>query len=264
MAEATAQLAVERTVMPPLHRQVRWWILGLLFFVTVINFVDRLTLSFVAPILRDTFKGTAQRALGPVPPGLLGRDPSQPAYSYDLKKAEAFLRKAHGGKVWEKGFRFTLTYNTGGETREAAAQILKKNIERLNPKFRIDLRGVDWASYLDKAQRHLMPLFGRGWLADYPDAHNFIYAFYHGQGRYASAQGFSDPALDAMIGAAVAESSPSKRAALYKKILARGYDDCPTIFTVHPAGVYAMREWVKGFTDNAVNMGIYYYPIEKK
>lgn len=42
--------------MPPIYRQVRWWILALLFFVTVINFVDRLTLSFVAPTLRDSFQ----------------------------------------------------------------------------------------------------------------------------------------------------------------------------------------------------------------
>jgi ACS family hexuronate transporter-like MFS transporter len=42
--------------MPPLWRQVRWWILGLLFFATVINFVDRQVLSIVAPILRETFR----------------------------------------------------------------------------------------------------------------------------------------------------------------------------------------------------------------
>lgn len=36
-------------------RQMRWWILSLLFLVTVINFVDRLTLAYVAPILKDTF-----------------------------------------------------------------------------------------------------------------------------------------------------------------------------------------------------------------
>lgn len=41
--------------MPPLLRQVRWWILGLLFLITVINFVDRQSLSVVAPILRDKF-----------------------------------------------------------------------------------------------------------------------------------------------------------------------------------------------------------------
>jgi ACS family hexuronate transporter-like MFS transporter len=32
---------------------MRWWILALLFVVTIVNFVDRQTLSIVAPILRD-------------------------------------------------------------------------------------------------------------------------------------------------------------------------------------------------------------------
>ncbi len=42
--------------MPPVHRQVRWIILALLFIVTVINFVDRQALSVLAPIIRDTFQ----------------------------------------------------------------------------------------------------------------------------------------------------------------------------------------------------------------
>jgi ACS family hexuronate transporter-like MFS transporter len=40
----------------PLRRQVRWWILGLLFCVTVINFIDRQTLSVTAPKLREIFR----------------------------------------------------------------------------------------------------------------------------------------------------------------------------------------------------------------
>jgi ACS family hexuronate transporter-like MFS transporter len=40
--------------MPSPIRQVRWWILALLFLVTVINFVDRQSLSIVAPVLRDS------------------------------------------------------------------------------------------------------------------------------------------------------------------------------------------------------------------
>ncbi|MBI3288948.1 MAG: ABC transporter substrate-binding protein, partial [Elusimicrobia bacterium] len=184
-------------------------------------------------ILRDTFKGTAARALGPIPPNVFGYDASQPRYVYDLKKAEAHLRKAWGGQVWDKGFRFTLTYNTGSENREAAAQILKKNIERLNSKFRVDLRGVDWASFLEKTQRRLMPLFARGWFADYPDAHNFIYAFYHSQGRYPSAQGYANPELDDLIGRAAGEPNAVVRAALYKTILAKGYEDAPAIFATY-------------------------------
>jgi ACS family hexuronate transporter-like MFS transporter len=41
--------------LPPWLQQKRWWMLGLLFLVTVINFVDRQTLSVLAPIIRDTF-----------------------------------------------------------------------------------------------------------------------------------------------------------------------------------------------------------------
>jgi peptide/nickel transport system substrate-binding protein len=213
--------------------------------------------------LKDTFKGAAQRAIGPVPPGMPGFDPKQPRYSFDLKKAEQHLKAAWGGKVWEKGFRFTLTYNVGSENRESACNILKKNIEKLNPRFKIDIRGVEWAAYLDKAQNRMMPMFSRGWYADYPDAHNFVYNFYDSQGRYPSAQGFQDVGLDNLIEKAAREVSPAERADLYKRILEAGYDAAPAIFTVHPRGVYAMRDWVDGFRDNPVYLGVYYYPIAK-
>ncbi len=42
--------------MPPIHRQMRWWILGMLFCVTMINFIDRQTLSVTAPKLREIFQ----------------------------------------------------------------------------------------------------------------------------------------------------------------------------------------------------------------
>ena len=42
--------------MPPLHRQVRWWILALLFLVTVINFVDRQALAVLGNDITDEFK----------------------------------------------------------------------------------------------------------------------------------------------------------------------------------------------------------------
>jgi MFS transporter, ACS family, aldohexuronate transporter len=41
--------------LPALWRQVRWQVLILLFFVTVINFVDRQTLSVVAPVIQNEF-----------------------------------------------------------------------------------------------------------------------------------------------------------------------------------------------------------------
>ena len=36
-------------------RALRWWIALLLFLATVINYIDRQTLSVLAPLLRDTY-----------------------------------------------------------------------------------------------------------------------------------------------------------------------------------------------------------------
>ncbi len=46
--------APRASVLPPLAHQVRWWVLALLFSITVINFVDRQSLSIVAPLLRES------------------------------------------------------------------------------------------------------------------------------------------------------------------------------------------------------------------
>ncbi|MFH1723853.1 MAG: ABC transporter substrate-binding protein [Elusimicrobiota bacterium] len=214
--------------------------------------------------IRDTFKGSADRAKGPIPPGLPGYYPDMPHYTYDKRKAAEHFKKAWGGKVWERGFRFTLTYNMGGDVREYACQILKKGVEALNPKFRVDTRGLEWASYLDRAQKRLMPLFSRGWTADYPDAHNFAFPYYHSQGRYPHAQGYRNPAMDRLVEGAVREVDPAKREKLYREIQELGFEEVPQIYTVHPQGVYAMRDWVKGFYDNAVFMGVYFYPLSKR
>jgi ACS family hexuronate transporter-like MFS transporter len=46
------------TGLPSAHRlpRLRWWVVTLLFFVTVLNYVDRQTLSVLAPVLRDEFR----------------------------------------------------------------------------------------------------------------------------------------------------------------------------------------------------------------
>ena len=116
-----------------------------------------------------------ERARGAIPPGMTGYSPTAPVYEYNRLRAEEYFRKAYGGEVWNKGFRFTLTYNNGSDIRQLACESLKRTVEALNPRFRIDLRGVDWPVYIDKAQNRKAPLFTRGWTGDYPDPHNFAF-----------------------------------------------------------------------------------------
>ena len=214
--------------------------------------------------LKESMQGRGQRAIGPAPQGLVPQDDSFKRYVFDLKKAEQHFKKAWGGQVWQKGFKFTITYNTSGEMRQIAAEILKRNVEKLNPKFQIDLRGVTWPAFLEKTAKHQMPVWARGWVADFADAHNFYFPFLHSQGRYALSQGYKNPQVDALIEQAVAQTDFQKRVALYKQVHNLMYEDAMQLYTVHPTGLWAMRSNVKGFTDNPVYMGIYYYPIYKK
>ena len=165
--------------------------------------------------------------------------------------------------MWEKGFAFTITYNTGSAQRQIAAEMLKRNVEKLNPKFKIDVRGVMWASFLEKTTARQMPMWVRGWVADYADAHNFYFAFMHGDGRYAFSQGYKNPKAEKLVSQAVAETNPEKRVKLYKQLHRIAYEDAMQIYTIHPTGLWAMRDRVKGFVDNPVYMGLYFYPMYK-
>lgn len=213
--------------------------------------------------VKDSAKNKAPRAVGAVPPALSGYDENMPHYNLDLKKAEEYFKLAKNGEVWDKGFSFTITYSSGNTLGQMACEILKRNVEKINPKFKIELRAVPWANFLEKTQNHKMPLWVRGWVADYPDAHNFAFPFLHSNGRYAIAQNFKDATLDKFIEEAVSTTDPKKREELYKKIGRLDYESAGRMYTIYSPGVWVMRKNVQGFVDNPVFMGIYFYPLYK-
>ena len=214
--------------------------------------------------LKEGLNGRGARAYGPAPEGLVFYDKNDPHYDFDLKKAEEHFRKAWGGQVWDKGFALTITYNSGGFPRQMAAEMLKRNVESINPKFKVDVRGVMWASFLEKTAARQMPIWVRGWVGDYADPHNFYFNFMHRDGRYSQSQGYQNPRADELVAKALAENNPAKRAKYYKELQKIAYEDAMQIYTVHPTGLWAMRSRVKGFQDNPVFMGIYFYPMYKE
>ncbi len=213
--------------------------------------------------LAQAMEGRGERAYGPTPAQLVPQAKGAAHYEFDLKKAEEHFKKAYGGKLWDNGFALTITYNTGSTARQMAAEMLKRNVEKINPKFKIDVRGVMWASFLEKTAARQMPVWVRGWVADYADAHNFYFAFMHPDGCYVFAQGYNSPKAAKLVSAAVSETNPAKRVQLYQQLQNLAYEDAMQIYTVHPTGMWAMRESVKGFEDNPVYMGLYFYPMYK-
>ena len=217
--------------------------------------------------IRDVYQGKGTPATGCIPKVLLGADPNAPRYIYNVEKAEEHFKKAWGGEVWEKGFHFNLTYNEGNIGRQTLCQILKVNVEKLNPKFKIDIRPVQWSTYLDAYKNKMLPMFTLGWGADFPDAHSFTFPFLHSLGDFPLQQSYKNPEVDQLIEQAISETDLGKRKELYSTILALAYEDVPHLVILDTVDLLVQRSWVKGWYYNPVtsdSSGVGdFYPIYK-
>jgi len=218
--------------------------------------------------LRDVFNNEALKPVGPIPEGIAYRNPDQETYYFDPAKAKAHFKKAWDGKVWEKGFKFTLLYNSGNTQREIAARIFEENVEALNPKFQIEVRPVDWSAYLKELVNRRLTLFIIGWLADYADPHNFVHPFMHSQGDFSSFQSYSNPIVDELINRGIRTVDQEKRRSIYYQLQWIYHEDVPSVPLYQELVRHYERDWVHGWYYNPVypngEIQGYLYPIYKK
>jgi len=198
----------------------------------------------------QAFRGKGRLGNGPIPFGMLGYAPRGKWYEPSKDKAIAEFKEAWGGQVWDKGFKFTLSFNSGNISRQTGSQMLKEATEALNPKFKIDTRGITWSTYLGLYTKSKLPMFFIGWGADYPDPDNFAVPFMHSTGSFAKAQGYKNPEADRLIEQAARETDPKKREQLYFRLQEIAYQDVPTIYIIYRAEFIVMRSWVKGWYHN--------------
>jgi peptide/nickel transport system substrate-binding protein len=217
--------------------------------------------------VRDIQRGKGKPASSFLPPSMLGYRAGKPKYSYDPKQAAAHFQKAWGGKVWENGFKVSIVYNTGSTPAETICQMLKKNVEALNPKFHVDVRVLQWSTYLEQSDQGKLPMFTAAWAADYPDPHNFAFPLFHSLGYYPSKQGFKSPEMDALIEKAARTLDEGARVKLYARIHELWDEEVPNVLIAEGYRYRATRAWVKGYTLNPIfpdsPYNSYYYDIYK-
>ncbi|RLG99124.1 ABC transporter substrate-binding protein [Candidatus Bathyarchaeota archaeon] len=213
--------------------------------------------------IRDAWAGEAVQRPTPIIEGLPYFNPDQKGYYLDLKKAEEHFKKAWNGELWDKGFKMTLLYNIGNEYRRISAEIWKRNIESLNEKFFIYIRGVEWPLFLKDMVASKLPAFRVGWIADYPDPHNFVHPFMHSEGAFAAWQHYKNPHVDELIEEGIKTIDPDKRREIYYELQRIYVEDCPSVITVQPLGRRWFRDWIQGWYHNPIYPGFYFYDLWK-
>ena len=202
--------------------------------------------------MHEAMGGYGKQISSPIVEGIPYYKAEWPSYELDLAKAEEHLRAAWDGLLWENGFEITLVHGAGDITAKTACEILQFNLYELNPLFKANIQLMGWPIILSEMVLGRLPMYLNGWQADYPDPHNFVFAYMHSEGTFANAQRYSNEVADDLIEQAISSSNPSERQMLYDQIADLYYDEVPSIMISQLLGVFLFRDWIEGFVHNPI------------
>lgn len=209
------------------------------------------------------------RARGPIPPGIAGHRETPSPFPFDLARASGLLAEAGypGGKDPATGRRLQLTLDLGRtdlETREST-ELLIEFMARIG----VVVAPVysNWPAFLAKLSRRQAQMFRIAWLADYPDAENFLQLF-HGpnaspgpnRANYVNAE------FDRLYEQVREMQDTPRRTALYRRMEDIVIEDCPWIFMCHRMDYNLAQPWLKGYHPHDFPYGMekYYRVASRK
>ncbi len=157
-------------------------------------------------------------------PGVLGYD-ANIGMPFNIEKAKAFM-KAAGFEDPSKFPKIELKFNTN-EDHQRVAENVQAQLKR-NLGINVELKNEEWKVYLNTLKTDPPALFRFGWLADYPDADNFLSVMAsYSDNNY---ERYKSPKFDALIEKGAASTDDAERVKIYteaQKLLLE--EDVPVI-----------------------------------
>lgn len=154
-------------------------------------------------------------AYGIVPPGIAGYRPASTAWSarpQARRRGEARMWLAAAGITAREPLEIELRYNTSTPHRRVALAVAAMWREAFGERVRVRLRNEEWKVFVgNRKQRVITRVFRGGWIADVPDARNFLVAF--GSDGPLNWTGFDDAGFRERLARADAARTPAARSA---------------------------------------------------
>jgi peptide/nickel transport system substrate-binding protein len=255
--------------------------------------------------INDVFLGEATQSGVFIVPGTAYYNASKPMYGIDVTEARAHLALVLGGTVKSQGLVLRLTYNAGNTARQTLCTMLAYGLTNLidwGPSAVVDIAAiaVPWATLLPEIRAKKAVLFNIGWLADFPDAHNWVFALMHPSGTYPSRQScryglnpetmnwapnreygpipytnakgeyvsaINNTYIAHLIDRAVKEGNVVTRQKLYGELMDIYYAEATQLPTVTALRRHYERSWVNGwggtYNENPIAPGMYFYTMYK-
>jgi ABC-type transport system substrate-binding protein len=192
-------------------------------------------------ILKDMFFSTVPKAGGALPIGLPGFDPQLAPIAYDPVQAKALWDQALAAKSLKiDSILFQISLFTGADVLQEMGKQWEANLG-VKVQFQIVSGNTNRARILTQEGANL---FEYGWVADYPDAHNFLDVLFHGSainniGAYTNAQ------FDRLLEEARVEQSEPARIAKYREADRLLLSDAAAIPVYYFRNYYLVKPYVK-------------------
>jgi len=200
---------------------------------------------------------------GPIPKPLAGSLKESSPYSFNLEKARALLVEAGypEGIDQKTGRRLELSIELG-----SAAANTRQSMELMADMYQkigIVLKASynTWPAFIEKMNRRQAQIFQLGWVADYPDAENFLQLFYSkNESPGPNHANYRNAKIDRLYESARTMQDSPSRTEKYETMAGIIVEDCPWIFMYQPMSFALKHNWVENYFphDFPYGMGKYY------
>jgi len=214
--------------------------------------------QFVAIFQNDQ----AQVAYGPVPPGVLGYQPPPAGinpYVYTLEngrperksldEARRLLAEAGypDGRDADTGEPLTLHFDSAaGMGSNATLDWMRRQLKALN--VQLEIRATDYNRFQDKMRNGSAQMFMWGWVADYPDAENFLFLLYGPNAKKSrggeNASNYENPEFDRLFEAMRFLDDGPEKEEVVRRMISIVQADAPWMFGYYPKSGGAYQSWV--------------------
>lgn len=177
-----------------------------------------------------------------IPPTLAGyeKDFVNINNTYNVEEAKKLLAKA--GYPDGKGLE-PITFDIVGDTRaRQAAEFFQKCMDRIG--IKIIISPNSWPELMNKVHASKTQISSFAWIADYPDAENFLALLYKGDELQPAYGSYRNHAYDKLYEeASIMQDSP-ERTKLYEEMNRILAEDIPALFNTHPSAMHFYYSWV--------------------
>jgi ABC-type transport system substrate-binding protein len=175
-------------------------------------------------------------------------NPDLKPLEYDPEQALELIADSKYGDVTEFP---DITFNVlgaGGSVGRIVEAIVASYEENLG--VQIEVQQTDWATFLSDLNRPDNPnqMWGGevGWIADYPDPHNFLDVLFRCD-SFQNHTHYCNPDVDELLDQAAAEDDPAAREKLYRQVEQIVIDEAPWV-----PQFFEVEYWlVKPYVQNA-------------